>query len=87
MNKKHGLFCVVLGALLLIAAVSLVLYNKNENEKSGEAAQSVLVELVEIIPPPPTEPITEIPTAGDILAEYDIEPTTVPKEEWKEFSR
>ena len=81
MNKKHGLFCVVLGTLLLIAAMSLVLYNRNENKKSGEAAQSVLAELTEIIPPPPTEPVTEIPTAGDILAEYDIEPTTAPKEE------
>jgi hypothetical protein len=68
--------------LLLTAAVSLVFYNRSENEKSGEAAQSVLVELAEVIPPPPpTEPKTEIPTAADIFAEYDIEPTTVPKEE------
>ena len=82
MNKKHGLICVVLGTLLLTAAVSLVFYNRSENEKSGEAAQSVLVELAEVIPPPPpTEPKTEIPTAADIFAEYDIEPTTVPKEE------
>ena len=82
MNKKHGLFCVVLGTLLLIAAMSLVFYNRNENKKSGEAAETVLMELVEVIPAqPPTEPPTEIPTAGDILAEYDIEPTTVPKEE------
>ena len=82
MNKKHGLFCVVLGTLLLIAAVSLVLYNKNENEKSGEAAQSVLAELAEVIPPiPPTEPVTEKPTAADILAEYDIETVTEAKVE------
>lgn len=82
MNKKHGLICVVLGTLLLIAAMSLVFYNRNENKKSGEAAETVLMELVEVIPAqPPTEPPTEIPTAGDILAEYDIEPTTVPKEE------
>ena len=82
MNKKHGLICVVLGTLLLIAAMSLVFYNRNENKKSGEAAETVLMELVEVIPAqPPTEPPTEIPTAGDILAEYDIEPTTVRKEE------
>ena len=82
MNKKHGLICVVLGTLLLIAAMSLVFYNRNENKKSGEAAETVLIELVEVIPAqPPTEPPTEIPTAGDILAEYDIEPTPVPKEE------
>lgn len=81
MNKKHGLICVVLGTALLIAALSLVFYNKNENKKSGEAAQSVLSELAEKIPPPPTEPVTEIPTAGDILAEYDIEPATEAKEE------
>ncbi len=81
MNKKHGLFCVVLGTVLLIAALSLVLYNKNENKKSGEAAQSVLNELVDIIPPPPTEPVTEAMTGSDILAEYDIEPVTEAKVE------
>ncbi|MBR6579975.1 MAG: sortase [Ruminococcus sp.] len=81
MNKKHGLFCVVLGTALLIAALSLVLYNKNENKKSGEAAQSVLNELMEIIPPSPTEPATEAITGSDILAEYDIEPVTEAKVE------
>ncbi len=81
MNKKHGLFCVVLGTLLLIAAVSLVFYNKKENEKSGSAAQSVLSELVEFIPEPPTEPITEAMTGNDILAEYDIETVTEAKVE------
>ena len=77
MNKKHGLFCVVLGAALLIAALSLVVYNSMENKKSGEAAQSVLEELVEIIPPPPTEPATEAVTAGNIFQEYEnvTEPT------------
>lgn len=81
MNKKHGLFCVVLGTALLIAALSLVFYNKNENKKSGEAAQSVLDELVEIIPPPPAEPATEAMTGSDIFAEYDIEPVTEAKVE------
>lgn len=72
MNKKHGLFCVVLGAALLIAALSLVVYNSMENKKSGEAAQSVLEELVEIIPTvPPTEPATEAVTAGNIFQEYE----------------
>lgn len=81
MNKKHGLFCVVLGTALLIAALSLVFYNKNENKKSGEAAQSVLNELVEFIPSPPAEPVTEAMTGSDIFAEYDIEPVTEAKVE------
>lgn len=78
MNKKHGLFCVVLGAALLIAALSLVVYNSMENKKSGEAAQNVLEELVEIIPTvPPTESATEVVTAGNIFQEYEnvTEPT------------
>ena len=80
MNKKYGFVCIVIGTALLAAALSLVFYNKSENKKSGEAAESVLMELVEVIPEP-TELTTEPPTFSNILAEYDIEPTTMPKEE------
>ena len=45
MKKTHGLCCILLGAALLIAALSLVLYNMNENKKGGEAANSILNEL------------------------------------------
>lgn len=72
MNKRHGLFCVVLGTILLVAALSLVFYNRNENEKSGKAAQSVLEELVKEIP----EPVAIVPTqamTGNIYDEYDVE--------------
>ncbi len=75
MNKKHGLFCVVLGAILLIAALSLVFYNRNENKKSGEMAQSVLEELVEAMPEPATVAPTQ-PATASIYDEYDVQPPT-----------
>lgn len=76
MNKKHGLFCIFLGTALLIAALSLVFYNSQEDKKSGKAAMEVLSELKENIPEPPTEALAETATGDDIYSEYNIEPQT-----------
>ena len=80
MNKKHGWCCVILGTALLIAALSLVFYNTQENKKGGEAAMEVLSELKDNIPEPPTELFTETAKGEDIYSEYNIEPQTSAQE-------
>lgn len=76
MNKKHGLCCIILGTAMLIAALSLVFYNSQENKRSGEAADKVLSELKENIPEPSTEIYTETASEDGIYSEYDTEPQT-----------
>lgn len=73
MNKAHGVCCLILGTALLIAALSLIFYNSEENKKSGMAAESVLAELKAGIPEP-TEKNTDfvIPDNG-IFDEYEKE--------------
>lgn len=71
MSKKHGLCCISIGTALLIAALSLVLYNLNENKKSGGSAHEVLLELKNVIPTP-TDAI-ENREEHDFYAEFDSE--------------
>lgn len=78
MRKTHGLCCILLGAALLIAALSLVLYNMNENKKGGEAAESILNEL-KIALPETTLPTTTTTIENDLFAEYaKYDTTTTP---------
>ncbi|MCM1133327.1 MAG: sortase [Ruminococcus flavefaciens] len=78
MKKTHGLCCILLGAILLIAALSLVLYNKNENEKGGEVADSIVAEL-KIELPETTTVTTSTTMENDLFAYYaQFETTTVP---------
>lgn len=48
-NKIAGVIFLLLGAVLLIAALMLVLYNMNEDRRAGEAAEKVMPEVEEII--------------------------------------
>lgn len=78
MKKTHGLCCIVLGAILLIAGLSLVLYNRNENKKSGEVADTIVSELKSLLPE--TTTATTVTTMeNDLFAYYaQFETTTVP---------
>lgn len=83
MRKIHGIICIAIGTALLITALSLVLYNWNQNKKSGEAAQKVLTQLKDEIPMQPeksTEMTTTFP-GYDIFMEYETEPTSPPVKE------
>lgn len=74
MNKKHGACCVILGAMLMISALSLVIYNSHQDKKSGEAAQEALTKLKEIIPEPAAtvQPEFTFPE-NDLFSEYKTE--------------
>ncbi|MGN0165392.1 MAG: sortase [Lachnospiraceae bacterium] len=50
MKKKLGISLIIVGTVLLAAALSLVLYNKFQDYRYGKAAGDVLTGLVEVIP-------------------------------------
>lgn len=78
MKKAHGVCCILLGAILLIAALSLVLYNTEENKKSGEAAKSILSELKMEMPATTTATVAST-MENDLFVYYSqFETTTVP---------
>lgn len=47
MRNKLGTFCMILGAVLVLAALSLFFWNNQEAEKAGEASEQLLSQLVE----------------------------------------
>ena len=80
MKKTHGRLCIILGAALLFAALSLVLYNLNQDRRSGNTARELLAELRQEMPV--TSEVSELPSetgfGGDLFVEYE---TTEPAEE------
>ena len=50
MGKRLGRICMITGAVLIVAALSLVLWNQNEDKKSGESARDILSQLIVQIP-------------------------------------
>ena len=50
MRKAVRICCLILGAVLLMSALFLVLYNIAEDKKSGETAEHVLDALRENLP-------------------------------------
>ncbi|OPZ22290.1 MAG: Sortase family protein [Firmicutes bacterium ADurb.BinA205] len=62
--------CLAAGIVLLIAALSLVLYNIHQDRQSGEKAHEVLAELKGMIPEETTPPVTTMFTE-DLFALYE----------------
>lgn len=49
MKSKVGIFCIVLGALLLVGALVLALFNMRQDASAGNAAAQILPQLVDQI--------------------------------------
>lgn len=49
MRSKIGITLMVLGTVLILGALSLVLYNRNEASRAAEASQKVMPELIQQI--------------------------------------
>ena len=49
-KKNKGLVWMIIGAMLLIAALSLIFYNRYQDSQSGESAQEILTKLKEELP-------------------------------------
>lgn len=79
MKSIKGKYFIISGAVLLLAALSLILYNVYEDRKSGEYAETVLAELkidiseaaaaTENIEEETTEPVE------DVFSKYEEKPT------------
>lgn len=72
MKKIVKCMCFTLGVALLVAALSLVLYNVNRDKTSGENAQKIVSRLILEIPET-TEPTTAFKEKEeyDLIAEYE----------------
>jgi sortase A len=74
MKSKKGLFCILIGIAMIVAALSLALFNYFQSQKSGDVAQEYLSELIELIPEDDVcELPAEMPSEDNILAEYGIQ--------------
>ncbi|MCC8135216.1 MAG: sortase [Ruminococcus sp.] len=70
-KSRKGLWWIAAGIVLILAALSLALFNWHQDWQNGEAAQEYLTELLEQIPQ--TSDSAEEQTTsggGDLLAEY-----------------
>ena len=80
MKNKLGTLCMILGTVLIVAALSLFLWNRREAEKAAEAAETILPRVVEQIaetaaeapaPPDPFDPtMTETEIDGYLYIGY-----------------
>ena len=80
MRNKLGTICMILGTVLILAALSLFLWNRREAEQAGEAAADILPQVVEQIaetaaeapaPPDPFDPtMTEVEIDGYLYLGY-----------------
>lgn len=49
MKHKIGIFCMILGLLLVTSSLLLFLHNRNENVEAGKAVENILHEMEELI--------------------------------------
>lgn len=83
MRRKFGAVCIVLGIALLLGAVGLALYNRQEDRSAGESAQSVMPELVEQI----RENTRQTLPASEIMPELELhKPVKLLTEEEKKMT-
>ncbi len=84
MGKKHAWYWIVIGTMLLLAALFLVLYNVYCDRQSGETSGRILTELRQAITEhtPEEVPTTEPPAGSeDLYEEYETEEETLPAED------
>ena len=62
MKAKFGIFCMILGAVLVLGALGLAVYNQNEAAQAQQISAAVLPELMEKIRQEKSEAVTEPPT-------------------------
>ena len=72
MRHKIGIICITLGTVLILGALSLLLYNQREAAKAEAAVNAVLPQLMEQIHKGPPEPT-------DATVETTVPEATVPE--------
>ncbi len=80
--KRKGILFTVTGALLLLAAVALVLWNLHENNRSKQLAGDALSAILDEISDPVQTTVTTVTTyREDLFAPYETTTTTLPPED------
>ena len=76
MPKKAGIVFVVVGAVLILSALSLFFYNQNEDAQAGQEAENLLSQVQAVIPEIGTEPSTvpDETTPSETVPEETIDP-------------
>lgn len=85
MKRKLGIILMVMGASLILAAMSLFLYNQYESRQAENSAEAVMEQLVEkVTEETPEAPAAEEPTEdpifgmiGELADPTDVEMTEV----------
>lgn len=68
MKRRVGTICMLLGAALVMAALSLFVWNRNEDRRAGAVAEEILPQMVEAI---------EVANSDEIDDPYSTEMTEV----------
>lgn len=76
MKRTHGMCCIAIGAMLLIAALSLVVYNYRTSKTAEENSDRILSAMKEKIPDQSHSESTTAFQADDLFHEYEIQDTT-----------
>lgn len=76
MKKKHGMCCIIIGTMLLIAALSLIICNYRTNKIAEENSGRILSVLKEKIPKQIEPESTTVPASDDLFHEYETQFTT-----------
>ena len=70
MKQKIGKICMVLGAVLILASLALLAYNKWDADRADKASQEVLGELEQTL----TQTIEEKGTAEEVVLQPELDP-------------
>lgn len=76
MKKKHGMCCIAIGTMLLIAALSLVICNYRTNKIAEENSERILSVMKEKIPQKTEPETTTFHASDDLFQEYETQPPT-----------
>lgn len=68
MRRKLGMICMFLGTILILIALSLVLFNKYEDNKAGNSAEDILATLKDRTPDPDSKQIDTTSTQSDTVS-------------------
>ncbi|MGN0202996.1 MAG: sortase [Coprococcus sp.] len=77
MRNKLGTLCMIMGTVLVLAALSLFFWNRQEAEKAGQASEQVLLQLIDKIVEKKDGSGDGIKEEGSYPDPYDIEMTEV----------
>lgn len=76
MPKKAGVVFVIAGAVLILSALLLYLYNQNEESKANAYAENVLSDVRDVIDAPTFLPIEALPVETEPAEPTETEPVS-----------